>query len=73
MEATIVYRGYIGIMEKKIQTTIVYRGYTARNTPNMPVIEGEFSSEILRCNAKPRLLESCSTNRCSHVRICTAS
>ena len=27
MEATIVYRGSIGIMEKKMQTTIVYRGY----------------------------------------------
>ena len=27
METTIVYRGYIGIMEKKMETTIVYWGY----------------------------------------------
>ena len=27
MEATIVYRGYIVIMEKKMEATIVYRGY----------------------------------------------
>ena len=27
METTIVYRGYIGIMERKMETTIVYRGY----------------------------------------------
>ena len=26
METTIVYRGYIGIMEKKMETTIVYWG-----------------------------------------------
>ena len=26
METTIVYWGYIGIMEKKMETTIVYRG-----------------------------------------------
>ena len=28
METTIVYRGYIGIMENKLDTTIVYWGYT---------------------------------------------
>ena len=28
METTIVYRGYIGIMENKMDTTIVYWGYT---------------------------------------------
>ena len=27
METTIVYWGYIGIMEKKMETTIVYWGY----------------------------------------------
>ena len=27
METTIVYWGYIGIMEKKMETTKVYRGY----------------------------------------------
>ena len=27
MEATIVYRGYIGMMEEKMEATIVYRGY----------------------------------------------
>ena len=27
MEATIVYRAYIGIMENKMEATIVYRGY----------------------------------------------
>ena len=27
METTIVYWGYIGIMEKKMKTTIVYWGY----------------------------------------------
>ena len=27
METTIVYWGYIGIMEKKTETTIVYWGY----------------------------------------------
>ena len=27
METTIVYRGYIGRMEKTTETTIVYRGY----------------------------------------------
>ena len=27
METTIVYRDYIGIMEKKMETTIVYWGY----------------------------------------------
>ena len=26
MEATIVYRAYIGIMEQKMEATIVYRG-----------------------------------------------
>ena len=27
METTIVYGGYIGIMEKKMETTIVHWGY----------------------------------------------
>ena len=27
METTVVYRGYIGIMEKKMETTIVSWGY----------------------------------------------
>ena len=27
METTIEYRGYIGIMEKKMEATIVYRGF----------------------------------------------
>ena len=27
METTIVYWGYIGIMEKKMETTVVYWGY----------------------------------------------
>ena len=27
METTIIYKGYIGIMEKQMETTIVYRGY----------------------------------------------
>ena len=27
MEKTILYSGYIGIMEKKLETTIVYSGY----------------------------------------------
>ena len=27
METTVVYKGYIGIMEKQMETTIVYRGY----------------------------------------------
>ena len=27
METTIVYKGFIGIMEKKMETTIVYKGY----------------------------------------------
>ena len=27
MEATVVYWGYIGIMEKKMEATIVYWGY----------------------------------------------
>ena len=27
METTIVYSGYIGIMEKKMENTIVYWGY----------------------------------------------
>ena len=27
METTIVYRGYIGIMENEMETTIVYWGY----------------------------------------------
>ena len=35
METTIVYRGYIGIMEKKMETTIVYRGYRVSVLPNM--------------------------------------
>ena len=28
METTILYWGYIGIMEKKMETTIIYWGYT---------------------------------------------
>ena len=27
MEATIIYQGYIGIMENKMEATIMYRGY----------------------------------------------
>ena len=27
METTIVYRGYMGIMEKNMETTVVYRGH----------------------------------------------
>ena len=27
MEATIVYWGYLGMMEKKVETTILYWGY----------------------------------------------
>ena len=31
METTIVYRGYVGIMENKMETTIVYRGQNLRH------------------------------------------
>ena len=31
MEATIMYWGYIGIMEKKMEATIMYWGYIGNN------------------------------------------
>ena len=30
METTVVYRGYIGIVEKKLETTAVHWGYLGR-------------------------------------------
>ena len=35
MDTTIVYWGYIGIMEKKMETTIVYWGYIGIMEKNM--------------------------------------
>ena len=43
METTIVYRGYIGIMEKNMETTIVYRGYIGKLEKKME------TSRILVC------------------------
>ena len=40
MEITIVYWGYIGIMEKKMETTIVYWGYIG-------IIENEMKTTIV--------------------------
>ena len=41
METTIVYWGYIGIMENKMETASVYRGYIGTMEHNMePTILG---------------------------------
>ena len=39
METTIVYWGYVGIMEKKMETTIVYWGYVGIMEKKMETIE----------------------------------
>ena len=31
METTVLYRGYMGIMEKKMETTVLYWGYRGTN------------------------------------------
>ena len=48
METTIVYWGYIGIMEKKMESTIVHWGY-------MGIMEKKMETTIT-CNPKPQTL-----------------
>ena len=45
METTIVYWGYLGIMEKRMETTIVYWGYLGIMEKRM-----ETTIEHLPCN-----------------------
>ena len=40
LETTIVYRGYMGIMEKKMEATIVYRGYVGNGSSGSGSCEG---------------------------------
>ena len=42
METTIVYWGYIGIMEKRMETTIVYWGYSG-------IMEKRMETTIVYC------------------------
>ena len=42
METTIVYWGYIGIMEKKMETAIVYWGYSL-------IMENKMETTIMGC------------------------
>ena len=49
METTIVYWGYIGIMEKKMETTIVYWGYIGIEaaTSNLPSLARSYHIGML--------------------------
>ena len=53
METIILYRGYIGIMEKKMETAILYRGY-------MGIMEKKMESTTLyKGDTGPRVVAAC--------------
>ena len=43
METTIVYWGYIGIMENELETTVVYWGYIGRMENESIMVYGKLS------------------------------
>ena len=51
METTIVYRGSVGIMEKKMETTIVYRGSVG--SPSLVLMAKAIRSAMIGSPSSP--------------------
>ena len=58
METTIVYWGFIGIMEKKMEATIVYWGFIGTLKNALERFQLDFSTAHTQATTRPVVLES---------------